>query len=306
MQFDILTWNSQFYQQIVGIFLPLVHEQYGSVPASPPRLYHYTGAQGVKGIISSGKLRASHIYYMNDESEYTHAIDLMDQTTRAQQNRLPPVLIDAIIGNLDSARTIEGALPIFVTSFSEKQNDLSQWRAYGQGEGGFSIGFSLLELQKSTGYLLPCIYQSNLQQRFAEQALQKLLAEWTLHVSHLPLTTQKSVTENLVFAAFKQLALFAAALKNPDFQTEKEWRLIFQQSDPNKIIIQPKKDLLSGYIEPQLFNNGTPLPITELWIGPGRYQRLSYAAAKVLLNQNNFARVDIFSSKIPYRVISGA
>ena len=36
----------------------------------------------------------------------------------------------------------------FVACFSEDNDDLSQWRAYGGGEGGYAIGFNSLHLRK--------------------------------------------------------------------------------------------------------------------------------------------------------------
>jgi hypothetical protein len=44
---------------------------------SPPDpLYHYTGQEGLLGIISTGQLRATKIQYMNDSTELGRAINL--------------------------------------------------------------------------------------------------------------------------------------------------------------------------------------------------------------------------------------
>src|SRR5271166_1261085 len=44
----------------------------------PSDLFHYTDATGLKGIVESGVLRATHVAFMNDASEYLHAVQLLD------------------------------------------------------------------------------------------------------------------------------------------------------------------------------------------------------------------------------------
>jgi hypothetical protein len=44
---------------------------------APKTLHHYTDAAGLKGIVESGVMRASHLAYMNDASEYLHAVSLL-------------------------------------------------------------------------------------------------------------------------------------------------------------------------------------------------------------------------------------
>jgi len=44
----------------------------------PDILYHYTDQDGLLGIVSTGKMRATNIEYLNDQREYRHALALME------------------------------------------------------------------------------------------------------------------------------------------------------------------------------------------------------------------------------------
>ena len=61
---------------------------------------------------------------------------------------------------------------------SERKDDLSQWRAYGGGENGVSIGFDSEVLQRPPfrhAFLAPVCYDEQKQKAFAAD-----LAKWTV------------------------------------------------------------------------------------------------------------------------------
>src|SRR5262245_57640525 len=99
----------------------------------PDTLYHYTDATGLKGIVESGALRATHIAFMNDASEYLHAVSLLVQNIReARARTLSPLqikLLDGMEPPVAGTRP-EHVAPYFVICFSAEENSLNQWRAY--------------------------------------------------------------------------------------------------------------------------------------------------------------------------------
>jgi hypothetical protein len=138
-------------------------------------LFHYTGASGLTGIITTGTLWTTHAALLNDQEEYRLFFD----------KRLPALLrraIDAAYASVkdrsDAKRTMKKAggfqaykertlselVPIFVNgtrgmnepyvlsfcaSTSERVSAnglLSQWRAYGV-DGGYSIAFDTAGLE---------------------------------------------------------------------------------------------------------------------------------------------------------------
>jgi len=144
-------------------------------------LYHYTGIQGLKGIIESRTLWATHYKYLNDGEEIVHFRELLPNIFRPVLKKafddLPALqdtplfkeyssIEDAIEGEtrkLTSALfdvTFSGATDRqvftepYIASFCtvEKHNDqianhglLSQWRGYGT-DGGYVIVFDTNEL----------------------------------------------------------------------------------------------------------------------------------------------------------------
>src|ERR1019366_10351896 len=116
----------------------------GGTRKVPDVLHHYTDSNGLKGIIESGALRATHVSYLNDASEYLHAVNvLLEKVAQAQAGQRAPLEVELLqeMEPLLKATRAENVNHYFVTCFSEEPNSLNQWRAYGKGEGAFSIGF---------------------------------------------------------------------------------------------------------------------------------------------------------------------
>jgi hypothetical protein len=127
-----------------GMLLSNYHHYYGAQPKlqegeTKRHLYHYTSIQGAQGIVGERELWASNIHYMNDYTEYTHGIDIMIGELRALASDPSWSSRAAILTKtglyIDRMRTRH----IFATSFSERDDALSQWRGY--AAGGICLGF---------------------------------------------------------------------------------------------------------------------------------------------------------------------
>lgn len=140
----------------------------------PEVLYHYTDLRGLHGMLSSFKMWLSDAAYMNDplEGTWVHqrasilaaeilgSSDLSKQTLIQIESQLSaPDLWDESLrssedwGHLHNAAMEEAFMPAFIASFTENGDLLSQWRGYGAGGAGVSIGFDLnkLDLSKIDG-----------------------------------------------------------------------------------------------------------------------------------------------------------
>jgi hypothetical protein len=104
-------------------------------------LYHYTGQQGLLGILK-GKIWASHIRYLNDTKEYYAGRSLI--------KRVLLMMKELNQADEGTAKTVEETLEkfdgfdIYVASFSKAEDgdSLNLWRAYAHTLPGYSIGFS--------------------------------------------------------------------------------------------------------------------------------------------------------------------
>ena len=109
-------------------------------------LWHYTDYKGLEGILV-GAIWASSLPYLNDTEEFRHGAEI---ALEVLQNELAVALgaFDAAYASAihDQLRAFFQNLvqpsDVFIAALSKKQDDISQWRAYGGDRGPmFSAGF---------------------------------------------------------------------------------------------------------------------------------------------------------------------
>ena len=158
-------------------------------------LYHYTNTAGLEGIISNNNIRATHVAFLNDWTEFREAFTeryvrvLLDSLSACLPPNRPGV-IDGVLSNRlqEILQIISGESVLdkekseaFVCSFTgasaEKTGEaaklddpgdrLSQWRGYTPGGQGFSLGFDKTRLKDCAEFdntnakatLQECIYR---------------------------------------------------------------------------------------------------------------------------------------------------
>jgi hypothetical protein len=116
-------------------------------------LWHYTDFKGLEGILA-GTIWASSIPYLNDTEEFRHGAEI---ALEVLQNELSVALRDcdaayasAIHGEvLSFFRKRYQPRDVFIAALSKREDDLSQWRAYGGNRGPtFSVGFDPRALEE--------------------------------------------------------------------------------------------------------------------------------------------------------------
>ena len=112
-------------------------------------MYHYTGIGSLLGIVDSGVLWASHIYYLNDSAEIIFACQLLRDLVKEQTPAAPQQDAD-FLGEFHSwlESFTNTAYHLFVFSLTEEGNLLSQWRSYTPHGKGIAIGFAAQFLMK--------------------------------------------------------------------------------------------------------------------------------------------------------------
>ena len=149
-------------------------------------LWHYTGTQGLEGIVSKQTIRLSHPGFLNDPSELEYANSICDE------------MLDQLEAQGDIAREfVRGYQPIEKTTFSahlllpafcSERDNLDLWRLYGDDGRGFSLGFRMQELQEVIKrlpeaevweiYVLRVLYDENEQKAHIDEVLNKFLGEF--------------------------------------------------------------------------------------------------------------------------------
>jgi Protein of unknown function (DUF2971) len=303
--------------------MQLVLAQYGT-RAVPEILYHYTDAAGLKGIVESGVLRATHIAFTNDASEYLHASSLLVERVKLEKARATDPLRLSVLAEMEKwiATRPEGGAPYFVACFSAKENSLNQWRAYGRGEGGFSIGFdgpglSAQVLKDGRDFIAPAIYDRDEQANMIRVFLDWVLDEYPRVARRHAAAEQDEHRSAWTHMMLWMVAAVAPMMKNSAFFEEEEWRLIHLTHSQASVRFLPKPTGLVPFVELKLGipQSGAPdqiallgrnlpdrLPIKVLWSGPGRATDTSLLAGRTLLEQCGYDGVRLAASKIPYRV----
>ncbi len=109
----------------------------------PPRvIFHYTTAEGIKGIIETDSIWATNYRYVNDLAEFTYANSLLRDELSARLQSESPLLRAVFEQMLADPDTLLGPVDMFLACFCDQGDLLSQWRAYGSRGGGYALGLS--------------------------------------------------------------------------------------------------------------------------------------------------------------------
>jgi hypothetical protein len=120
----------------------LLEEQAASTPSSP--LYHYTGVEALKGILSRERLWCFAHQHQKDRQEFEYSMEIARRVIKEVGTSEDPVtrhfcacLIDLLDNN-----SIPSTFEFYLFSLSRHEEDPQQWREYGHNGRGFAIGFA--------------------------------------------------------------------------------------------------------------------------------------------------------------------
>jgi hypothetical protein len=196
--------------------------------ALPNTLYHYSGVDGIRGIIGSKILWASDWRYARDRTEFSYprqvlarVAERMSATTTSDAARW---VLDTIAGSLARA---DSGMPLYVACLCADGDLTRQWSDYAEDSTGFAVGLDRAELYEvgvqqgySLGYL---IYDESKQEALLEERLTEAIALVPQYAN----VAGSPVDPRLLFGLGITLAL--TDIKNPRFSEEHEWRLMWPQ-----------------------------------------------------------------------------
>src|SRR5215212_6233427 len=145
----------------------------------PEILYHYTSQTGLKGMLNDKTIWASKIHYLNDSEEFALALKLardeLDRRIKAATSKVECSRLELLRDTIYTIAWVNTC----VCCFSELDDDPSQWRGYGGGDAGFSVGFTrewFTRVKETLGLSLSrCIYDPEDQQRLIKDAIDEFL-----------------------------------------------------------------------------------------------------------------------------------
>ena len=130
----------------------------GKQLTEPEWIYHYTSHEAFHSIIESSELWAHDFRLANDRREIDYAAGLfrraLDNKTAKKYHQIVRDLISVFADPFDPFKLSEVTDYIAAVSFSEEENQLSQWRAYAP-DSGYSLGFDrgmLFSIARDQGF----------------------------------------------------------------------------------------------------------------------------------------------------------
>jgi hypothetical protein len=220
--------------------------------------------------------------------------------------------VDVLLRKADDllSRANFAAAGRFVACFSEVEDDLAQWRGYGGGECGYSIGFrhnGILEalLKRPGALLVPLSYQEDYE-IFVDDVIRMAEAYFLNGINRGVVDVEKWAVEFLM-AFSQEMDILAALMKHPKFADERERRItaLLQTGEEGKMEFTQKRTLLARHLPIDLripIDGTTRLPLTRIYVGPGPSQGVSRISVGDLLLKFGYQGVPVKVSEVPYRV----
>jgi hypothetical protein len=255
---------------------------------TPPIIHHYTDDSGLRGILQSGKLWLTDVFYLNDPSELRYGVDIAIETLARAAAGGP---LEQRIFAQDFRRYQDGAEGVahyFVLSFSEWGNDLCQWRAYADNGRGYSLGFDGLAIEKAfcndaTGVPIKehmsfpvCYSEATLRGIFTKlinKVLPLVSAAGTLGLSN---TAVQTYMDHLHLSLALQVFRTALFFKHYAYASEKEYRFMHispANNPPTGLNFRSRPHTLLRYLEFDWLTLN-PALLKQIIVGPGTEPRM--------------------------------
>jgi hypothetical protein len=266
-------------------------------PPPPATLYHYTTPAGLLGIIENQQIWASHTQYLNDQQEFKHAISIIADEIETMKSEPDYTQHRDMLDEMGSVLKDREKMNVCVCSFSEREDMLSQWRAYGGG-AGFSIGFSGAFLRRISDskqfWLTKCIYDEG-QQR----TLMRALLGDVLHENEQRDPNDEDNIPGGNLAAY--LNRYAPILKHKSFEEEQEWRIITRPLPSTRFEFRAGTSMLIPFYKLSLSTDADAFHIDEVIVGPTPNSGQSRRSLQSLLVKHKLRKTRVRNTATPFR-----
>jgi hypothetical protein len=231
------------------------------IPVGEPEVvYHYTTVETMMKIVSTRKIWATNISYLNDSSEGEHYL-------RMVRNCLPDLLAQyklekTVFSKLDPTVKLIEDRP-FIASFSTEGDSLPQWRSYCPQGNGVAIGFRVSCLTRAKLALDTDTTSSGVQfksveymaddspQLFLHESIASLIRETDdmFAIAQATWGADNKITREDLFAMFAESE--ACRRKHESFSAENEYRLMADHlySITKYLQFRPVRSTLVPYVE---------------------------------------------------------
>jgi hypothetical protein len=203
---------------------------------------------------------------------------------------------------------------VFIISFSENGDLLSQWRGY-CSDGGYSIGFDYEAFSKLLSAKKPvmtdnidvelgkCVYKPNEHEEIIAEILTDTLEHYREYVRSTPSINVLDPDRVDILLNKFMLPLFKIAplMKNECFVEEQEWRLIVTLSKDSDVSFREGVKWIIPYYKMDLVKSDEPLRIKDIIVGPTVDQLTAIKSLERFLQHEQVSYGRVIQSNIPFR-----
>lgn len=269
------------------------------------RISHYTGLEGLYGIIETGGFWLSDHRYLNDAEEFENGRKLTQSILKRMMKKERYRLFFDILQMTFKHIGSYSDRAYYVCSFSLDADNLDQWRAYARDGQGISMTFDNSApnpfFDNPVMNVSKVIYDDRQKSKIIITILRRYAQEFVrdLKAGHAieDETWASQISEQLVlrFMNFKHRA----------FASEMEARMIVATSSLQhfkSIKHRVRCDRIVPYIESRdLLHDSSKLPLLQVCVGPTANQELTYQSIRTYLKNIGYGDVSVIKSTIPYR-----
>ena len=218
----------------IGLIMDIITELKSTPP--PSLLFHYTKPSSARAIIKGRRLWATDIEYLNDRTEFTLALELLEKERDQFSDLIRKVphggeFLMHLYSILKHG-TEQPEESVYVFSFSALKDDRVAWDIYGNHGEGYCLGFdyeSLKEpLREQSFSLVPCEYDSGKHTEIIHQ-FQKNAVDIFHNTLSAFRRAGRPPLQAVNAAAMKSRLEFleiAPMIKNSSWNADNEWRLV--------------------------------------------------------------------------------
>lgn len=279
----------------------------------PARLYHYCDLNGLHGICMNRVLWCTDLTFTNDSNEVKHGMELIHKRLYFQAEKYKHTVIEENLKKLaDNLTFWRSQLDIYIACFSEDKDNLSQWRAYGGGARGASIGMDIDQsfpnsFDEDINVMMGIVYDEGDQEDIIDTVIDCATKIYDRHRKNLSHSDQKAnkLLKSIMRELYPLLLEISIYFKDPSFLDEKEWRLVLmREKSQGGVKTRVSSNFIIPYMEYYIDSNEIAddrIKVKEIVQGPQTDDERGLRSLEILVKQTDFSDIDINKSKIPYR-----
>lgn len=280
----------------------------------PPRVFHYTDAAGLIGMLTSRTIWATDFRFLNDQSELSYTFDLAHRVLHDDYAAPRASAVEAafLVAAGGERPAVYATTPYYLACFTELENSLSQWRAYA-GSQGYCLEFpgdigtvapADVAYGQNPGISLVRVEYDLEAQRSYIRGLIDGLLERVCPARHFSSVPPEVAVRTFMPFYWAQLERVSYRFKHPDFAVEQEWRLV-AWGDVHSEEYRTGGFGLTPYTRFRPASAGASsslLPIRSVRYGPTRTPAATAYALRRVLDRSGYTDCVALGSDTPVRL----